>query len=132
MPNAARYWVLAQMTCSALKIQLDRYSLDYMLCQIPWQPQHPKDMVNPKIEAFVSHLTTHRKVAASNQRQALDALVFWYKYVLNMPIGDNIAPVKAKKRRCPPVVITKAGVRQVLNQWFIDIVSSFACVQIHL
>ena len=31
-------------------------------------------------------------------------------------IGDNIAPVKVKKRRRPPVVMTKTEVRQVLNQ----------------
>ncbi len=42
------------------------------------------------------------------------------------------SPVKAEKRRRPPVAITKAEVRQVLNQWFMDIVSSFACVQIRL
>lgn len=32
------------------------------------------------------------------------------------PMGDNISPVKAKKRRRPPVVMTKTEVRQVLNQ----------------
>ena len=55
-------------------------------------------------------------MAASTQRQALNALVFLYKHVLDKPIGDNIAPVKAKKRRRPPAVMTKAEVRQVLNQ----------------
>ena len=55
-------------------------------------------------------------MAASTQRQALNALVFLYKHVLDKPIGDNIAPVKAKKRRGPPAVMTKAVVRQVLNQ----------------
>ncbi len=35
---------------------------------------------------------------------------------MDQPIGDNIAPVKAKIRRRPPVVMTKSEVRQVLNQ----------------
>jgi integrase len=39
-----------------------------------------------------------------------------YKHVLDKPIGDDIAPVKAKKRRRPPVVMTKSEVHQVLNQ----------------
>jgi len=54
----------------------------------------------PAIETFLSHLATNRKVAASTQRQALNALLFLYKHVSDKPIGDNIAPVKAKKRRC--------------------------------
>jgi integron integrase len=78
--------------------------------------KHPKDMGKTEIEAFLSHLATHRKVAASTQRQALNALVFLYKQVLDKQIGDDIAPVKAKKRRRPPVVMTKTEVRQVLNQ----------------
>ena len=41
---------------------------------------------------------------------------FLYITLLDKQIGDNIAPVKAKKRRRPPVVITKTEVRQVLNQ----------------
>jgi site-specific recombinase XerD len=73
-------------------------------------------MGKSEIEAFLSHLATHRKVSASTQRQALNALVFLYKHVLDKPIGDNIAPVKAKKRRRPPVVMAKTEVRQILNQ----------------
>ena len=42
--------------------------------------KHPKDMEKLEIEAFLSHLATNRKVAASTQRQALNALVFLYKY----------------------------------------------------
>ncbi len=77
---------------------------------------HPKDMGKSETEAFLSHLATNRKVAASTQRQALNALVFLYKHVLDKPIGDDIAPEKAKKRHRPPVVMTKTEVRQVLNQ----------------
>lgn len=38
-------------------------------------------MGKTEIEAFLSHLATNRKVAASTQRQALNALVFLYKHV---------------------------------------------------
>jgi site-specific recombinase XerD len=74
------------------------------------------EMGKSETEAFLSHLATNRRVAASTQRQALNALVFLYRHVLDKPIGDNIAPVKAKKRRRPPVVMTKREIRQVLNQ----------------
>ena len=72
-------------------------------------------MGKSETEAFLSHLATHRKVAASTQRQALNALVFLYKHVLDKPIVSNIARVKTKKRCRPPVVMTKTEVRQVLN-----------------
>ena len=41
--------------------------------------KHPKDIGKSEIEAFLSHLATNRKVAASTQRQALNALVFLYR-----------------------------------------------------
>ena len=78
--------------------------------------KHPKEMGKFEIEAFLSHLATNRRVAASTQRQALNALVFLYRHVLDQPIGDNIAPVKAKRHRRPPLVMAKSEVRQVLNQ----------------
>jgi integron integrase len=78
--------------------------------------KHPKEMGKSEIEAFLSHLATNRRVAASTQRQALNALVFLYRHVLDQPIGDNIAPVKAKRHRRPPLVMAKSEVRQVLNQ----------------
>jgi hypothetical protein len=43
--------------------------------------KHPKVMGKSEIEAFLGHLANNRKVAASTQRQALNALVFLYKHV---------------------------------------------------
>jgi hypothetical protein len=38
--------------------------------------KYPKNMGKSEIEAFLSHIATHRKVAASTQRQVLNALDF--------------------------------------------------------
>jgi len=38
--------------------------------------KHPKDMGKKEIEAFLSHLAVKEKVAASTQRQALNAIAF--------------------------------------------------------
>jgi integron integrase len=78
--------------------------------------KHPNSMGKSEVEAFLSHLAINRKVSASTQRQALNAIVFLYKHVLDKPIEGSIAPVKAKKRRRLPVVTTKAEVRRVFNQ----------------
>jgi integron integrase len=70
----------------------------------------------PEIEAFLSHLSTSVKVAAATQRQALNALIFLYNSVLDIPIESSITPIRAKRRRRLPVVMSKAETRSVLSQ----------------
>ena len=77
--------------------------------------KHPRNMGRKEIDSFLSHLAIKRNVAASTQRQALNAIVFLYSRVLDMPI-ENIDPVKAKKLVRPPVVMTKKEVQLVLKE----------------
>ena len=77
---------------------------------------HPADMGKEQVEAFLSHLASHRKVSVSTQRQALNALVFLYHRVLDIPLGDDIEPVKARRQRSLPVVLTQEEVRRVFAQ----------------
>lgn len=76
---------------------------------------HPRDMGKTEIEAYLSHLATHGKVSASTQRQALNAIIFLYKHVLDIPIDGEIAPIKARRYRRPPVVMTQREVQLVLS-----------------
>ncbi|MBU0728882.1 MAG: integron integrase [Proteobacteria bacterium] len=76
---------------------------------------HPKDLDAKHVERFLSHLATNRQVAASTQRQALNALVFLYRDVLDKPLGD-IAPIRAKRNKRPPTVLTKDEVAQVIKE----------------
>ena len=69
-----------------------------------------------EIEAFLSHLATDRKVSASTQKQALNAVIFLYKHVLDMPVEGEIEPVRAKKYARPPVVMTQKEVQRVLAE----------------
>jgi hypothetical protein len=48
--------------------------------------KHPRDMGGPEVEAFLSHLAQVRHVAAATQAQALAALLFLYKRVLNVDL----------------------------------------------
>ena len=77
---------------------------------------HPRDMAKSEIEAFLSHLATHENVAASTQRQALNAIVFLYRSVLDIHIDGLIEPVKAKRQSRPPVVMSKNEVQHVFAQ----------------
>jgi len=77
---------------------------------------HPKDMGKAQIEAFLSHLATERKVSSSTQRQALNAIVFLYKRVLDIPIEGLIEFSRAKRRPRLPEVLTQNEVVSVLDQ----------------
>lgn len=57
-----------------------------------------------KIENFLSHLAIQRNVAASTQRQALNAIISLYKRVLDTPVDEKLEPARAKRHPRPPVV----------------------------
>jgi len=48
--------------------------------------RHPNEMGSAAIEAFLTHLAAHQRVAASTQNQALSALCFLYRDGLNRPL----------------------------------------------
>ncbi len=75
---------------------------------------HPRLLGAKNIEEFLSHLATDGKVAASTQRQALNAIVFLYKYVLDIGLEDEITPARSKRSASPPTVMTQAEVQRLL------------------
>jgi integron integrase len=76
---------------------------------------HPRKMGKKEIEAFLSHLAIQQNVAAATQRQALNAIVFLYKKVLDIPVDENLEPVRAKRQPRPPVVMSQNEVSMVLE-----------------
>jgi integron integrase len=79
--------------------------------------RHPLEMGEAEVIAFLNHLASTRQVAASTQNQALSALLFLYKVVLDRPlewVGDDL--VHAKRPGRLPVVLTRDEVRAVLEQ----------------
>jgi integron integrase len=75
---------------------------------------HPKLLGAKDIEAFLSHLATVGRVTASTQRQALNALVFLYKHVLDISLEEEITPARGKRVTSPPTVMTQAEVKLLL------------------
>jgi len=76
--------------------------------------KHPKDMGEKEISEFISFLAVKRNVASSTQNQALSAIVFLYKHVLRMELGDFGPLERAKKPERLPVVMSKEEARRVL------------------
>jgi len=77
--------------------------------------KHPRDMGKSEIDAYLSHLAVEQRVSASTQRQALNAIIFLYRQVLDQPIEGQIEPTRAKRHPRPPVVMTKSEVKRVLT-----------------
>lgn len=76
--------------------------------------RHPRDIGAPGVEAFLTMLATERKVSASTHNQALSALLFLYRHVLNVDLpwlNDVNRPTQ--KRRIPSV-LTKDEVAGLL------------------
>jgi integrase len=77
--------------------------------------RHPRDLGAAEVERFLTHLATDRTVAASTQNQALNALVFLYKQVLEIDLG-RFAAVRARRGARLPVVLDAAEVGRVLDR----------------
>jgi integron integrase len=71
-------------------------------------------MAEPEINAYLTHLAVKEKVSASTQNQALSALLFLYRHVLDREIGDLGEMIRARKPRHIPVVMTRDEVKSVL------------------
>lgn len=104
-------------------IRLKHYSYKTEQTYVGWirryilfhNKQHPKDMGGAEVEAFLTHLAVESHVSASTQNQALSALLFLYRYVLHQDLHGPIEAVRAKQSRYLPTVLTKAEVKDVLQ-----------------
>jgi integrase len=76
--------------------------------------RHPREMGVVEVERFLSDLAVTRKVAASTQNQAFNALLFLYRDVLHLELGELGRVERAKRPERLPVVLTRAEVDRLL------------------
>jgi len=67
-----------------------------------------------KVEAFLTRLAVADIVSASTQNQALSALLFLYREVLDVDLG-NLNALRAKRGQRVPVVLTHPQAMQLIN-----------------
>jgi len=104
------------------KIRLKHYSIRTEEAYVGWakryilyhNKRHPQEMGAPEIEMFLAHLAVSRNVAPSTQNQALSALLFLYRNVLEIELPEPINVLWAKKPKRLPVVLTKHEAQDVL------------------
>lgn len=80
--------------------------------------QRRKDLADgeDKIEAFLTDLAVNGRVAPATQNQAMNALVFLYKKVLEVPLSERIDAVRAERKSNVPVVLTREVVAGVISR----------------
>src|SRR5262249_43601699 len=78
--------------------------------------RHPAEMGAPEVTHFLTWLATDRQVAASTQNQALNAVLFLYRVVLEQELPWLDEVVRARRPQHLPVVLTRDEVRAVLGQ----------------
>jgi len=78
--------------------------------------RHPKDMGETEIRAFIAHLTAERKVAVSTSNQALSAILFLYRTVLQMDVQLPPDLSNASRPKRLPTVLTHAEAMQVIGE----------------
>lgn len=77
--------------------------------------EHPGALGAREVEAYLNFLATARRVSASTQTQALNALVFLYDAVLEKPLGDLTELTRVQRRQRVPVVLSREEVKATLS-----------------
>ncbi|MEY2598161.1 MAG: hypothetical protein RLZZ142_420 [Verrucomicrobiota bacterium] len=113
---------LLQRVRMALRVR--HYSLRTEQAYVFWirsfilyhQKRHPDEMGGQEIGQYLGHLAVEKEVAPSTQNQALNALVFLYKQVLQKEPGRFDSFTRAKTRERLPVVLTPGEATQIIQQ----------------
>ena len=66
------------------------------------------------VKGFLSFLAVHKKISASSQNQAFNALLFLFRHVLEKEFGKVEGVVRAKRRRSIPVVLSREEVDRII------------------
>ncbi len=80
---------------------------------------HPRDLGAGDVERFLTHLAIERRVAASTQNQACNALVFLFHRVLVDELGEDhlgkFVAQRARRSRRIPTVLSQSEVVRLID-----------------
>ncbi|MBW2030336.1 MAG: integron integrase [Deltaproteobacteria bacterium] len=78
--------------------------------------KRPGDLEASDLQDFLSYLAVEKKISPSTQSQALNALVFVFRHVLEKDIENAIDAVRARHKRRLPVVMSVQEVERVFDE----------------
>ena len=114
------------------QIRIRHYSIRTEKAYVDWVKRfilfhgkrHPRDLNEKDVAAFLSHLAVDLHVSPATQNQALNALVFLYRAVIERPLAEVPGIVRAKRERKIPTVLSQDEVGRLLgrlkgNRWLV-------------
>ncbi len=107
--------MLAEIRVRHYSIRTEQAYLNWLARFVAFNDmQDPATLDTLAIRRFLEHLAVNRRVASSTQSQALNALVFFYKQVMNWTALELGEFAHSKKPRRLPVVLTRDEVQALL------------------
>ena len=106
-----------------ISLRANRYSKKTEEAYLKWikeyiiycNKKHPEELSKKEIEIFLTYLAVERKVSASTQNQALCAIVYLYKRVLEKDFGWLEGVTRAHKNPRLPVVLSRGEAKLILK-----------------
>ena len=118
LPENWQRWLLdmqRSLRSQRYALRTERVYLDWLRRFARFCIEHGKAPDSCQVRAFLEHLVLDRKVSASTQRQALNALAWFFEHLLQTPLQLDAFTRSSKPRRLP-VVLSKQEVQRLLNE----------------
>ena len=105
------------------EIKIRHYSKSTLRTYTTWvrqfqgftQSKDPKLLSTSDVKEFLTYLAVEKKVAASTQNEAFNALLFFYRHVLKSEFGDIKDVPRAKRKTYIPVVLSRKEVDTIIS-----------------
>ena len=100
-----------------MRLQRKSYKTEQAYCS--WVQRYlvfvkGEELSGENVSRFVSHLAVEKNVASSTQNQAFNALVFFFRYVLEKEVGDLSQTLRAIRKSKLPLVLTREEVCKIM------------------
>ncbi len=118
LPENWQRWLLdmqRSLRSQRYALRTERAYLDWLRRFALFCTQHGKAPDSRQARAFLEHLVLDRKVSASTQRQALNALAWFFEHLLQQPL-DLGQFMRANKPRRLPVVLSVQEVKRLIDE----------------
>ena len=108
--------LITQIRVLQYSIRTERAYVGWFLRYVAYHKfQDPAQLGETNIAQYLEYLVIRRNVSSSTQRQALSAIVFFYKKILQRELSQNIEFVSSKKPKRLPVVLTRGEIKLLLD-----------------